>query len=175
MVLNWIFFENNYKSWTILLVSRGLELIWYLTTRVYNTRFYCSKLTLIDSISMRCHYSSSSSFVLFFFFSFSISGPVHHLLPFFQAPQNPSQFFLLHLNPFLKIPNPKITVSSCVFLGFCVGSWAALLWFLGFCVGVFWVALLLVSSCLAFSGFLPSVSFLLLNLMEIESVKVDLL
>ena len=36
-------------------------------------------------------------------------------------------------------------------------------------------ALLLVSSCLAFSGFLPSVVFIFFNLLEIESVKVDLL
>ena len=138
-----IFFENNYKSQTILLVSQSLKQIWYLTTRVLQTRFRCSKSTLRYSISMGCHCSPSSSFVLFLFFFFffflSISGPVHHLLPFFQAPKNPSQFFLLHLNPFLKIPNPnhdlnqsknpnpKITVSSWVFLGFCVGSWAALL------------------------------------------------
>ena len=35
------FFSNNYKIQTMLLVSQGLKLFWYLTNRVQRTRFWC--------------------------------------------------------------------------------------------------------------------------------------
>ena len=47
-------------------------------------------------------------FTIFFLRSFShFFFSIYRPTPFFQAPRNLRQFFLLHLNPFLKIPNPN--------------------------------------------------------------------
>ena len=53
-IQGFFFFLNNYKSQTILLVSNVSKLFRKLTTRVCETRFYCSKSNLKDSISIRC-------------------------------------------------------------------------------------------------------------------------
>ena len=83
------FFFNNYKSQTILLINNVSKLFRKLATQV--TQFHRIKSSLRDSISIHR---------LFF-------CPSAVPLSFFQAPKNPSQFFLLHLNPFLKILNPN--------------------------------------------------------------------
>ena len=41
------FFLNNYKTQTILLVSEGLKLFWFLTNRVQRTQFWGYKIEYI--------------------------------------------------------------------------------------------------------------------------------
>ena len=66
-------------------------------TQVFKTRFPVHSISCTPSSSLIPFLSP------FLFFFSSICRPT----PFFQAPKNPRQFFLLHLNPFLKIPNPN--------------------------------------------------------------------
>ena len=50
--ITWIFFFlNNYKIQTILLVSQGLKLFWFLTIRVQRTWFWGYKSSILYSIS----------------------------------------------------------------------------------------------------------------------------
>ena len=55
------FFSNYYKIQTMLLVSQGLKLFWYLTNRVLRTRFwcinwvYCTRFPIAQQLSLT-HY-----------------------------------------------------------------------------------------------------------------------
>ena len=108
-----IFFQNNYKSQTILLVSNISKLFRKLTTRVYETRFYYSKSILKDSISVywqtwgEVKYPRRN-------WVFKTRFPVHHLLPFFFLFSPPSAFPL----PSSKPPKTQDSTSFFIYIYF---------------------------------------------------------
>ena len=83
--------------------------------RVFKTQFPSSSSFVLFLFFLHRPFSFLSKSAIPFFsffivlFLFFLNLPSHSLLP---SPKSPRQFFLLHLNPFLKIPNPFLKIQT---------------------------------------------------------------
>ena len=83
--------------------------------RVFKTQFPSSSSFVLFLFFLHRPFSFLSKSAIPFFsffivlFLFFLNLPSHSLLP---SPKSPRQFFLLHLNPFLKISNPFLKIQT---------------------------------------------------------------